>query len=103
MAGFGVGDVAHLRIRNMQEFRQLRPVCGGLVEQQQKFRVGQHEAGRLGAQALLHILGRCRHNARILPKPLPGPVEKFPGVDSFVCIYNPPLIRKILPLSTIIP
>ena len=49
----GVGDVAHLRVGDMQQFCQLRPVRGRLIEQQQKFRVGQHEPGRLGFQTFL--------------------------------------------------
>ena len=44
----GVGDIAHLRVGDMQELGKLRPVRGRLIEQQQKFGVRQHEAGRLG-------------------------------------------------------
>jgi len=79
----GVGDVAHLCIRNTQQLGQFGPVSGGLVEQQQKFTVGQHEPRRLGLQALLHILSRRRHDPGILPKAFPRPVEKFAGVVVF--------------------
>lgn len=53
VTGLRVGDIAHLVFRDIEQFRQLRPVCGGLVEKHQKLTVGEHEPGRLGAQALV--------------------------------------------------
>ena len=56
-AGGHVGDVPQLRVRDVQQLGQFLPVGGALVEQHQEFRVGQHQAGSVGAQQLLHILG----------------------------------------------
>ena len=75
-----VGDVTHLRVGDMQELRQLRPVRGRLIEQQQKFRVRQHEAGCLGFQTFLNVLRGGGHGRGVLSEPFPGPVEELAGV-----------------------
>ena len=80
VTGLRVGDIAHLVFRDIEQFRQLRPVCGGLVEKHQKLTVGEHEPGRLGAQALLHILRGGGQGRAVLAKPLPCLVEELGGV-----------------------
>ena len=80
MPRLGVGDIPHLRVGDMQQLPQLRPVRGRLIEQQKKLRVGQHQPGRLGFQALLYVLRGRRHGRGVLPKPLPCPVQELPGV-----------------------
>lgn len=52
-AGGHVGDVPQLRVRDVQQLGQFLPVGGALVEQHQEFRVGQHQAGSVGAQQLV--------------------------------------------------
>ena len=83
MARLGVGDVAHLRVGDMQQLGKLHPVGGRLVEQQQKFGVRQHEPRRLGFQTFLHVLCGRRHNSGVLPKAFPRPVQKLPGIVVF--------------------
>ena len=80
VTGLRVGDIAHLVFRDIEQFRQLRPVRGGLVEQHQKLTVCEHEPGRLGAQALLHILRGGGQGRAVLAKPLPRFVEELGGV-----------------------
>ena len=80
VTGLRVGDIAHLVFRDIEQFSQLRPVCGCLVEQHQKLTVGEHEPGRLGAQALLHILRGGGQGRAVLAKPLPCLVEELGGV-----------------------
>ena len=45
-----IGDVAQLGVGDIQELGQLVPVGGGLVEQNQKLRVCQHEPGGIGPE-----------------------------------------------------
>ena len=80
VTGLRIGDIAHLVFRDIEQFSQLRPVRGGLVEQHQKLTVGEHEPGRLGAQALLHILRGGGQGRAVLAKPLPCLVEELGGV-----------------------
>ena len=75
-----IGDVGKLVVRDIEQAGQLRPVCGGLVEKHQKLTVGEHEPGRLGAQALLHILRGGGQGRAVLAKPLPCLVEELGGV-----------------------
>ena len=44
-----IGDVSQLGVRDVQQFGQLLPVSGALVEHDQELRVGQHQAGGIGA------------------------------------------------------
>ena len=78
VARLGVGDVAHLRVGDMQQLGKLHPVGGRLIEQQQKFGVRQHEPRRLGFQTFFHVLSGRRHDSGVLPKAFPRPVQKFP-------------------------
>ena len=54
--GVGVGDIAHLLGRNIQQPRQLFPVAGRLVEHDHKLGVGQHSAGLHRIQQIFHVL-----------------------------------------------
>lgn len=51
-----VGDVAELGVGNMQKAGQLLPVGGGLIEQDEEFRVGQHQPGGIGTKQLFDVL-----------------------------------------------
>ena len=52
-----IGDVAELSVRDVEQLRQFVPVGGGLVQKKQKLRVCQHQAGGIGTEQLLHVLG----------------------------------------------
>lgn len=76
----GPGDVAHLRLGNVQQPGKLRPVRRRLIQQDQKLTVGKHEPGRVGPQTFLHVLRRSSHGRSVFPKPLPAFVEELGAV-----------------------
>lgn len=75
-----VGDVPQLGVRDVQQFGQLLPVGGALVEHDQKFRVGQHQAGRIGAQQFVYILRHAGDQTVVLADALPELVEEIGAV-----------------------
>ena len=75
-----IGDVAKLVVRDVQQLRQFRAVCGALVQHYQKLRVGQHQAGRVGAQQFVHILRQPGHKSVVLADALPQLVEEIGAV-----------------------
>ena len=75
-----VGDVPQLGVRDVQQFGQFRPVGGALVEHDQELRVGQHQAGGIGAQQFIHILGHAGDQAVVLADALPQLVEEIGAV-----------------------
>ena len=78
--GGHVGNVAELRVRDVEEFGQFLPVSGTLVEQDEKFRVCQHQAGGIGAQQLVYILRQAGDQPVILANALPEFVEEVGAV-----------------------
>ena len=48
-----IGDVGKLVLGNVQELGQFLPVSGGLIEQNQKLTVCQHEPGGVGPEQLV--------------------------------------------------
>ena len=72
-----VGDIAKLIVGDVQQLRQFRAVCGALVQHHQKFRVGQHQAGGVGAQQFVHILRQPGHKSVVLADALPQLVEEL--------------------------
>ena len=75
-----IGDVAKLVVRDVQQLRQFRAVGGALVQHHEKFRVGQHQAGSVGAQQFVHILRQPGHKSVVLADALPQLVEKIGAV-----------------------
>ena len=75
-----VGDVAKLVIRDVQQLRQFLAVGCALVQHNQKLRVGQHQAGGVGAQQLVHILRQPGHKSVVLADAFPQLVEKIRAV-----------------------
>lgn len=75
-----IGDVPQLGVGDVQEARQLVPVGGGLVQEDQKLRVGQHKAGGVGAEQFLHILRQPCHQAVVLADALPQLVKEIGAV-----------------------
>ena len=75
-----VGDVAKLVVRDVQQFRQFRAVGGALVQHHEKLRVGQHQAGGVGAQQFVHILRQPGHKSVVLADALPQLVEEIGAV-----------------------
>ena len=64
----------------MQQLRQLLPIRCGLVEQQQKFGVSEHQTGGIRAQTLFHIL-RCRgQRSAEFPEALPRTIKDLRGI-----------------------
>lgn len=53
VSGWLVADIAHLGGRSVQNMSQNLAVIRGLIEHQQKFAVGEHHAGGIGAQTLV--------------------------------------------------
>lgn len=75
-----IGDVAKLVVRDVQQLRQFRAVCGALVQHYQKLRVGQHQAGGVGAQQFVHILRQPGHKSVVLADAFPQLVEEIGAV-----------------------
>lgn len=75
-----VGDVPQLGVRDVQQFGQFLPVSGALIEHDQKFRVGQHQAGRIGAQQFVYILRHAGDQTVVLADALPQLVEEIGAV-----------------------
>ena len=75
-----VGDVAKLVVGDVQQLCQFRAVGGALVQHHEKFRVGQHQAGGVGAQQLVHILRQPGHKTVVLADALPQLVEEIGAV-----------------------
>jgi len=75
-----VGDIAQLVIRDVQQPRQFRAVGGALVQHHEKFRVGQHQAGGVGAQQFIHILRQPGHKSVVLADALPQLVKEIGAV-----------------------
>ena len=71
-----IGDVAKLVIGDVQQLGQLLAVGGALVQHDQKFRVGQHQAGGVRAQQLVHILRQPGHKTVVFADAFPQLVEK---------------------------
>ena len=72
-----IGDVAKLVIGDVQQLGQLLAVGGALVQHDQKFRVGQHQAGRIRPQQFVHILRQAGHQTVVLTNPFPKFVKKI--------------------------
>lgn len=75
-----VGDVAQLVVGDVQQLRQFRAVGGALVQHHEKFRVGQHQAGGVGAQQFIHILRQPGHKSVVLADALPQLVKEIGAV-----------------------
>lgn len=75
-----IGDVPQLGVRDVQQFGQLLPVGGALVEHDQEFRVSQHQAGRIGAQQFVYILRHASDQTVVLADALPQFVEEIGAV-----------------------
>ena len=72
-----IGDVAKLVIGNIQQLRQFHAVGSALVQHHQKLRVGQHQAGGVGAQQFVHILRQSGHKSVVLADALPQLVKEM--------------------------
>ena len=71
-----VGHIAQLVVGDVQQLRQFRAVGGALVQHHEKLRVGQHQAGSIGAQQFVHVLRQPGHKTVVLADALPQLVEK---------------------------
>ena len=103
-AGGDIGDVAELGVRDGQQLGQFLAVSGALVEQDQKFRVCQHQAGGVGAQQLVHILSQAGDQAVIFADTLPQFIEKVGAVliaeeDIKLIRHNPGTLAALLILN----
>ena len=75
-----VGDVAKLVVGDVKQLCQFRAVGGALVQHHQKFRICQHQAGRVGAQQFVHILRQPGHKSVVLADAFPQLVEEIGAV-----------------------
>ena len=75
-----VGDVAKLVVGDVQQLCQFRAVGGALVQHHEKFRVGQHQAGGVGAQQFVHILRQPGHKSVVLADAFPQLVKEISAV-----------------------
>ena len=75
-----VRDIAKLVIRDIQQLRQFLAVGSALVQHHQKLRVGQHQAGGVGAQQFVHILRQPGHKSIVFADALPQLVEEIGAV-----------------------
>ena len=66
-----IGDVAKLVVGDIQQLRQFCAVGCALVQHHQKLRVGQYQAGGVGAQQFVHILRQPGHKSVVLADALP--------------------------------
>lgn len=83
MTGFGVRDVAELRIGDMQEFGKFCSIRCRLIEQQQKFGVGEHQTRRFGFQTFFYVLARRRQRSTIFAESFLCTIENFTGIFVF--------------------
>ena len=79
-AGIHVGDIGKLVVRNVQQLGQFYPIRGCLVQHDEEFAVGQHGAGRMGLEQVVHILGQAGAAGPVLPYPLPEGEEEVGAV-----------------------
>ena len=75
-----IGDVAKLVVGDVQQFRQFRAVGGALVQHYQKLRVGQHQAGGVRAQQLVHILRQPGHKTVVFADAFPQLIKEISAV-----------------------
>ena len=75
-----VGDVAKLVVGDVQQLCQFRAVGSALVQHHEKLRVGQHQAGGVGAQQFVYILRQAGHKSVVLADALPQLVEEIGAV-----------------------
>ena len=75
-----VGHIAQLVVGDVQQLRQFRAVGGALVQHHEKLRVGQHQAGGVGAQQFVHILRQPGHQTVVLSDAFPQLVEEIGAV-----------------------
>lgn len=75
-----IGDIAKLGIRDVQQARQFLSVGGRLIQQDEELRVCKHEAGGIGAQNLVHVLGQSGHETVVLTDPLPQFIKEVRAV-----------------------
>ena len=77
------GDIRHIAklvVGNVQQLRQFLAVGGALVQHYQKLRVGQHQAGGVRAQQLVHILRQSGHKSVVLADAFPQLVKEIGAV-----------------------
>ena len=79
-AGVHVGDVGELIIRDVQQVRQFLPICGRLIQHDEKFAVGQHGAGRVRLEQVFDILADPRSASLILSHTLPQGEQEIGAV-----------------------
>lgn len=91
MAGFGVGDVAHLLLRYVEKRCKLFPVACGLVVHDYEFGVGEHASRGGVVQQIFHVLRNARGEGVALAEPAPGGGEEHAAVR--VLIHNMELIK----------
>ena len=91
MARFGVGDVAHLLLRYVEQRCKLLPVACGLVVHDYEFGVGEHASRGGVVQQVFHVLGNARGEGVALAEPAPGGGEEHAAV--WVLIHNMKLIK----------
>ena len=75
-----VGHIAQLVVGDVQQLRQFRAVGGALVQHHEKLRVGQHQAGGVGAQQFVHILRQPGHKSVVFADAFPQLVEEIGAV-----------------------
>ena len=80
MTRLSIFDVPCLCFGQVQQLRKLHPVSRRLIEQQQKFRVCEHQPRRFAFQAFLHILRSCGQRCAILSPALPRTIEDVAGI-----------------------
>lgn len=70
MTSFHIGDIAHLEVGDIQEFRQLQPVGRSLIEHDE-LGVFQHGMGGVAPQEVVHILRYAGGISAVLSDTLP--------------------------------
>ena len=91
VAGFGVGDVAHLLFGYVEKRCKLFPVACGLVVHDYEFGVGEHASRGGVVQQIFHVLGNAGGEGVALAEPAPGGGEEHAAVR--VLIYNMEFIK----------
>ena len=79
-ASIHVGDVRELVVRNVQQPRQLHPICRRLVEHDEELAVRQHGAGRVGLEQILDVLANPGPAGSVLSHTLPQGEEEIGAV-----------------------
>lgn len=73
-------NIRKLIVRNIEQPRQLDPVCACLIEHEQKLAVRQHRSGSMGLQQIVDILRQPRAAGTVFAHSFPEREQEIRAV-----------------------